>query len=310
MGKIRVKTFDESSPEDDAKLKAKKEAKKAQKDLQKAHVSGMGGGQRVKTVGPTIEELEAVDAPSAKNVTSDDIASSSEVSENNPVIASDSAAISDKPAKKAKKEKFVKASKKTDSKRHKENLTLVSKTQKYSLDQAIEALKKFKKSKFDETVELHINTKEKGVNGQVTLPHGTGKTLVIKIADDAIIAEVTKGKINFDILVATPSMMPQLAKVARVLGPRGLMPNPKNGTITDKPEEAVKKLSGGQISYKTESDMPIIHAIVGKVSFEDNKLKDNVITFLSSVGTPNIANVTLKSTMSPAIRLDYSAFIK
>ena len=98
-------------------------------------------------------------------------------------------------------------------------------------------------------------------------------------------------------------MMPQLARVAKILGPRGLMPNPKNGTIAENPEEAVKKLSGGQVSYKTESDAPIIHAIVGKVSFEDNKLKDNVKTFLSSVGTEKIASVTLKSTMSPAIRL-------
>lgn len=183
-------------------------------------------------------------------------------------------------------------------------MSIVSSNQKYDIDAALAALKKFKSTKFDETVELHINTKEKGVSGQVTLPHGTGKTLVIKIADDTIIAEVAKGKINFDLLVATPSMMPQLAKVARVLGPRGLMPNPKNGTIAENAEEAVKKLSGGQINYKTEAEAPIIHARIGKLSFEDNKLKDNVKAFITSVGMNNIASVTLKSTMSPAIRLN------
>ena len=135
------------------------------------------------------------------------------------------------------------------------------------------------------------------------LPHGTGKTLRIAVADDAILAEVESGKINFDILVATPSMMPKLAKVARVLGPRGLMPNPKNGTITDNTADAVKKLSGGQISYKTESAAPIIHATVGKVSFGNDKLTDNISTFLESVGKTNIASVTLKSTMSPGIKL-------
>lgn len=282
MGKIRIKAFDESSVEDEAKLKAKREAKKAQKEADKARVSGMGGGQRVKTVGPTEEELEAVSIKTEETPSEE---------------------ATEKPVKKAKKEKFAKASKKTDSKRHKENLTVVSKSQTYSLDQALETLKKFKKSKFDETVELHINTKEKGISGQITLPHGTGKTLRIKIADEAIINDAAKGKIDFDVLVATPSMMPQLARVAKVLGPRGLMPNPKNGTISDKPEEAVKKLSGGQINYKTESDAPVIHAIVGKVSFEDGKLKENINTFLTTIGSEKINSVTLKSTMSPAIRL-------
>jgi len=124
------------------------------------------------------------------------------------------------------------------------------------------------------------------------------------VADEAILAEVEKGKINFDVLVATPSMMPQLAKVARVLGPRGLMPNPKNGTITDKPEEAIKKLSAGQVSFKTESAAPIIHVSIGKLSFEDKKLNDNMKAMLTAIGEANIKSAILKSTMSPAIRLE------
>jgi large subunit ribosomal protein L1 len=297
MGKIRIKAFDEASVEDEAKLKAKKEAKKAEKMAAKnAAKAAAGKKTNPQTDGTmkTVEDeivVETVIPESSEEITVETVEPSS-------------AKATEGQGKKAKKEKFAKAKAKVDSKRHKENMTVVSASQKYDLDQALATLKKFKSTKFDETVELHINTKEKGVNGTVTLPHGTGKTLVIKVADEKIIEEVAKGKINFDLLVAQPSMMPQLAKVARVLGPRGLMPNPKNGTIAENTAEAVKKLSGGQISYKTEAEAPIIHARVGKISFEDNKLKDNVKTFISSVGVANIASVTLKSTMSPAIRLN------
>lgn len=284
MGKIRIKSFDESS-EEDAKLKAKKEAKKAAKKAEKE-------AKKAETVEEVVEPETADQQPEEV------------LTQQAPVVSPETQEIekeTPKIEKKAKKEKFIKV--RADSKRHIENRTYVSRTQNYNLDQALEALKKFKKAKFDETVELHINVKEKATSGQVTLPHGTGKTLVIKVADDAIIAEVEKGKINFDILVATPSMMPKLAKVARVLGPRGLMPNPKNGTISDNTDEAVKKLSAGQITYKTEPVAPIIHIAVGKVSFEDKQLKDNINTLLSSVGVSNIKSVILKSTMSPAIKL-------
>ena len=165
-------------------------------------------------------------------------------------------------------------------------------------------LRKFKKSNFDETVELHINTRERGVSGQVTLPHGTGKKLRIAIANDDLISEIEKGKINFDVLIAEPSMMEKLAKVARILGPRGLMPNPKSGTISDKPEEAVKKFSNGVISYKTESQAPVIHMSIGKLSFKDEQLSENISTILASIGSTKIENATLKSTMSPAIKLN------
>lgn len=297
MGKIRIKTFEASSPEEEAKLKAKREAKKAEKMAAK-NEQRAAEGKKINPQSETVVEAVESQEPIEEAV-SEEVATTIETPSEPEKEVKEEA----KPAKKAKKEKFAKAKARIISKRHKENETVVSKSQTYNVDQALDALKKFKKSKFDETVELHINTKEKGISGQVTLPHGTGKTLRIKVADDAILAEVAKGKIDFDILIATPSMMPNLAKVARVLGPRGLMPNPKNGTVSENPQDAVKKLSGGQISYKTEAAAPIIHAIVGKVSFEDDKLKENIKTFISNVGTANIKSVTLKSTMSPAIRL-------
>lgn len=302
MGKIRVKTFDESSPEEEAKLKAKREAKKAEKIAAKNEQRASEG----KKINPqTVASVIASDSEAISE--SDEITVETPIpseveAETQSVTPNEDEAISEKPAKKTKKEKFAKV--RTTSKRHKENEVLVSKSTLYPTDKAIETLKKFKVSKFDETVELHVNVKEKGVSGQVVLPHGTGKTLRIVVADDGILADVEKGKINFDVLVATPSMMPQLAKVARVLGPRGLMPNPKNGTITDKPEEAIKKLSAGQVSFKTESAAPIIHVSIGKLSFDDKKLSENMNAMLSAIGEANIKSAILKSTMSPAIRLE------
>ena len=98
-------------------------------------------------------------------------------------------------------------------------------------------------------------------------------------------------------------MMPKLAHVAKFLGPRGLMPNPKNGTISDKPEEAMKKFQGGQISFKTESKVPLMHLSVGKMSFGDDKLSDNIKTIIGAIKKDRITKITLKSTMSPGIKL-------
>lgn len=280
MGKVKVRIVGDETAEKEQleEQKKKRESKSAKKQTVKG--VGLGGGQRINTVGISEEEI-------AKELEGKE----SEVSE----------ASEEEVAKKEKKARKAKV--RFRSKRYVENSSVVAKKTDYPIQNGIELLRKFRKGNFDETVELHINTREKGISGQVTLPHGTGKKLRIKIADDALIVEVEQGKINFDVLVATPDMMPKLAKVARILGPRGLMPNPKAGTISDKPEVVVEKLSAGQVSYKTESAAPVIHMSIGKLSFEDKKLDDNIQTVLASIGTDKIVNVTLKSTMSPAIRL-------
>jgi large subunit ribosomal protein L1 len=126
-------------------------------------------------------------------------------------------------------------------------------------------------------------------------------------AADELVKKIESGTIDFDILIATPDAMPRLARVARVLGPRGLMPNPKNGTVTPKPDEAAKKYAGGQINYKTEAKFPILHLVVGKVSFGEQKLEDNITAALKTVSPKNIRNVTLKSTMSPGLKLEFSS---
>lgn len=283
MGKIRVKVLgDETTEQQEQEKQAEKRDQKAMREGgKKAHIPGMKGGERTTTVGVSEEEIAA---------------------------ELDSTPVDDdgKQENKGKKQKKEEKVKRVTSKRHLENAKLAV-TTPTSVVKGLEVLRKFKPTSIDETVELHINTKEKGINGTISLPHGTGKKLRIKIADDAVIEAISGGKIDFDVLVATPAMMPKLARVAKVLGPRGLMPNPKNGTIAPDPEKAVEKLSAGQIAFKTESAAPIIHASVGKLSFEDKKLQENITALISAIGVAKIASVTLKSTMSPAVRLHVSA---
>ncbi len=266
MGKIRVKTLGDEETEKKQKQKTekRKEAKSASRRSEEA-----------------AEEPQA-EAP----------------------VAVESVAKTEEPKEKAKKAKFATKDKRPKrSRKYQELRKLVDKSKTYSLPEALALLSQAKITKFDETVELHINTIEQGISGSLTLPHGSGKKIRIVIADDAVIASVEKGKIDFDILLAHPSMMPKLAKIARVLGPRGLMPNPKNGTITPNPEETAKKYEGGHTAYKTESKAPIIHLSVGKVSFGEKKLEENIRAVLESIQAPRIKKVTLKSTMSPGIRV-------
>lgn len=272
MGKIRIKTLGDE--EQEKKQKEQKEAKKQAKLAEKKAV------KEAEKAGAQPEETKEQ--------------SESLTSQTSPTIPTE------KP--KAKKEKFQKPTQR-HSKSYKTVASLVDKTKTYPLNEALELLEKLKRAKFDETVELHINTIEAGVSGNATLPHGTGKKTRVVLADEEIIKQVESGKIDFDVLIATPDMMPKLAKVAKVLGPKGLMPNPKNGTITGNPEEVIKKYDGGQIRFKTESKIPVIHLSVGKMSFGGKKLEENIRTILQAIQQKNIRNITLKSTMSPGIKI-------
>jgi large subunit ribosomal protein L1 len=220
---------------------------------------------------------------------------------------------------KAVEKTFVKKSDKTvavatkakHSKKYQTVAIIVEKNKLYPLSEALDILPKVHLAKFDETVELHINTQTSGISGNVVLPHGTGKQVRVAILAPAkdekaaadLLKEIESGTINFDVLIATPDAMSRLAKVARFLGPRGLMPNPKNGTVTQKPDEAAKKFAGGQVNFKTESKVPVIHMSVGKLSFKKDQLLENIKTAVEAIQNKNIKNVTLKSTMSPGIKI-------
>ena len=281
MGKIRIKTFGDEASEEAEKKKA--EVKRAEK---------LSRAKSEEEVSEQTEQHQSEPDLSA-NLSARALASEE--------ASAKEEASSQKPVAVKKKSKFVK--KKQRSAKYKTALLEIDKDKIYSIQEGIELLKKVKLAKFDETVELHINTTEAGISGQVKLPHGTGKEIRISIATDEVLAEVEKGKINFDILIAEPTMMPKLARVAKVLGPKGLMPNPKNGTISDKPEEAAKKFQGGQISFKTESKLPVMHLTVGKMSFGDDKLSENIRAMIDAIRKDRITKITLKSTMSPAIKL-------
>lgn len=282
MGKIRVKTLGSQELEEKEK-KASLARRESRREKKLVKIAGMKGGERVVAVGPTEEELARLDSLQEKL----EVPEVSKVSQ-------------------AEEKKNRDTSPRERSKRYKAARLLVDRTKTYSLVDALELLPKLKLSRMNETVELHINTIETGISGNLILPHGTGKKTRVAIADDKLITEIEKGKIAFDVLVATPQMMPKLAKVAKFLGPRSLMPNPKSGTITDKPEELVKKYEGGQMRFKTEAKAPVIHLTVGKLSFGEKKLSDNIKTAFSAIQPSKIRKAILKSTMSPGIKLNIS----
>ena len=221
------------------------------------------------------------------------------------------------------------------SKRMKEATSLVETGKSYSIDEALEIMSKMPKAKFDETVEMHIKLGVDGkqadqqVRGVVVLPNGTGKTkkvLVIAQADkseaakaagadyvgdeDMINKIVSEGWLDFDTVIATPDMMPMLGKVAKILGPKGLMPNPKSGTVTVDVAKAVTETKAGKIEYRLDKNN-IVHCPIGKVSFGNEKIKENYTTLLETIvkakpaaakGT-YLQSITIATTMGAGIRV-------
>lgn len=228
------------------------------------------------------------------------------------------------------------AKKKKYSKRYRKALELIDQSRLYSLQEAVELLAKFPKPKFDETVDLAFQLgvdprqSDQMVRGTVALPHGSGKKVRVLVfskegpsADAArqagaefvgfedMIEKVTSGWVDFDVAVATPDAMVEVRKLGRVLGPRGLMPNPKTGTVTDDTAKAVNELKAGRIEYKVDKTSNL-HVPVGKLSFSAEKLAENasaVITTLSKAKPSGVKGTFIKSivlsgTMSPSVRVD------
>lgn len=197
--------------------------------------------------------------------------------------------------------------KKLRSRRYRLIRSQIDKTKTYSLDKAVSLLCKLANARIDETVEVHFSTLNDKLTGTVKLPHGSGKTKKVVIADEKVIDAVKSGKIQFDILIATPLLMPKIAPIARILGPKGLMPNPKNGTLTNNPEELKKKLEGGEFRFSTEPKTPLMHLIIGKISFGPEKILANLNAIIEAVQPKNIIRAYLTSTHSPSIRLEISS---
>lgn len=218
---------------------------------------------------------------------------------------------------------------------------LFDRNKAYKLEEAVSALKEAPKAKFDETVELSINLNmgskeaQQPVRGTAVLPHGTGKNVRVAVfcqsedtqkakdagadfvGSDDLIKKVSEGFCDFDVAVATTGIMRDIAKLGRVLGPRGLMPNPKTGTVTDDIGKAVKELKAGKIEFKMDKQGGI-HVGVGKISFEKDALCENIKEFIkavfsasSSLNKPQaVKSTALATTMGPGLKLDISEFRK
>ena len=211
----------------------------------------------------------------------------------------------------------------------------IDRTALYALSEAVKIIKENANTKFDETIEIALNLgvdpkhADQMVRGVVLLPHGTGKSLrvavfakgdKVKEAEDAgadlvgsdeLADQVKKGEINFDRVIATPDMMAVVGQLGKVLGPKGLMPNPKLGTVTMDVAAAVKAVKGGQIEFRVEK-AGIVHAGVGKASFSADAIGENVSTFINAINKAKptgvkgtyMKRVTISSTMGPGVRLD------
>lgn len=182
-------------------------------------------------------------------------------------------------------------------------LSKVDRTKLYPVEDAVKLVKETNYTTFDATVVLHLNLKEKVSRVELTFPHLSGEKKKIAIADEQILKEIGEGKLDFDLLLATPAMMPRLAKYARVLGPKGLMPSPKAGTITPDPEGKKKEFEGGKTVIKGEQKFPLMHVVVGKISQPEKELAENIQAVLKSLKPGQVLKAVLASTMSPGVKL-------
>lgn len=181
---------------------------------------------------------------------------------------------------------------------------LIDVTKYYPLSEAVQLVKKTSISKFEGKVEAHVTIADIGNVGEINFPHLESTSKKVVILNDTILEEIKAGQVNFDILIATPATMPKLLPLARVLGPKGLMPNPKNGTLTDKPEESVKKLSAAKTVVKTEKKAPIVHILVGKVSQPEAELEANVAELIKVIKANKIKKIALCATMGPCVKVE------
>lgn len=313
MGRPKIKIIDDSQLEEAKEKPSHKKAEKAKSETTNegrlspnAASSRRGAEGDERTRGP-----ELVEGPQGAVPPSRDAVSEQE---------SGAADRNQKPDKQATPKKAQKPGKtKPRGKKYQEIAKDLDRTKAYPLNEAIETVKKLSYSKFNATLEAHINTSTTGIRGLVSLPFAQGKQLKILVFGDSgaiegaisgsedTIEAINIGKVDFDLVITTPAWMPKLAKVARILGPRGLMPNPKNGTITQDLKKTVEGFQSGKTEYKTESKAPVMHMALGKLNQPNEELIANIKTLLQTLGKSRVKKVTLSPTMGPGVKIDLTS---
>ena len=222
------------------------------------------------------------------------------------------------------------------SNRYTNNFKTIDRDLTYSLNDAVKLIKNHSPAKFDETIDVCINLgvdprhADQIVRGTVSMPNGTGKDVSILVlakgdsvdkaqeagadfvGSEEFLEKIKSGWTDIDVIIATPEMMPELGKHGRVLGPRGLMPNPKTGTVTNDVAKAVKEIKSGKIEFKVEKN-GIVHVGVAKMSFDEDKIVQNVSVFIDAINKARpsgvkgvyMKKVTLSSSMGPGVKVDY-----
>lgn len=243
----------------------KKEASKKDK---KIHLSGLKGGQKIKVIeseniAPIKVEESNIETSSGKN----------------------------KKKVRTRGKKYLAAVLKFDPKNS------------YGAKEASKLVKETSYSRFPGSVEMHVGLNIDSINTKINLPYSSGKSKKVEVATEATLDKLSSGKIDFDVLIASPDFMPKLVPFAKILGPKGLMPNPKNGTLSADPQKAKEEFSPTQIQAKNEKGAPLVHLVVGKVNMPSEEIENNIQAVIANIGPKNIKKINVSASMGPAIQV-------
>jgi large subunit ribosomal protein L1 len=297
MGKKRVVIIGDISAEEEArKKKEEKRMQKAMREGEKteklkrkekeekksAKIPGMKGGERVVDTGE--KALEEMELQKQKEAELEKLRTEAAVKEGKTVAKV-------KKVERVRSAKYQRAKSKIDPNKY------------YAVSEAIKLIREINLSKANGTVEMHLNLAKAGQKFTTELPYSTGKVKRVAVADEATIGKIKEGKIDFDVLLASPEQMGKLVPLAKILGPKGLMPNPKNGTVVKDPKKAVESFQGNSLDIKSEKKAPLAHLVVGKLAMKDEELAANAEAVLKAVEAKNLKKAVVKTSMSPAVKL-------
>lgn len=321
MGTTRIKVIDLSSD----KKGVKTSRKQARPEAKRAHLAAK---QAEKTASLPRGEASSPSADKGTEVKGAEIKKTADSKIN--IIESDSTSVS-KPSKSSQPSKPSPSSRRHLGTKYLSAAQLVEKGKLYPVNEAVDLLYKTSITKFDPTVEAHLNVFDKNIKGTINLPHmvqskkqtrylvfadkkvdedklpvETAKNIIW--GDAATIADIEGAKLkpkrDFDTVIAHPKFMPQIAGIAKILGPAGLMPNSKNKTVSENIEEAIKGSAASGVSYKTDGQAPIIHTTLGKLSAKREDIEENLKAFILAIGPSKIKKATVATTMGPGIKVD------